>query len=229
MVNNCCIVCGCDTPKALTSFFSIDDDVFIQKLRLRLSLTEFRKQQIPIVVQEDYNLKNYDARVDGIILCKYGLYTSEHTQISLDSFEDVINLQLCICNSCFAVIDIGERSKTSKQIRSAVIGRHGATSTSSKRGSSQRSQRSDSAEVPDSGDSSSSSDQSDSDDSTPIASITEDGSTVVIYKPPMDAIANGNWIGYLPTRFASISRTEEQTIALMILNIYLSTVITLDN
>ena len=163
MLNNCCIVCGCDVPKALTRFFSIDDDSFVHKLRLRLSFTESRKQRMPLQVQNDYNLRNYDARLDGIILCKYGLYTPEHEPINLDSFEEVPNLQLCICDGCFSIIN-----KTSVDDVEAL-------------------------------------------------------------KPPMDAIANGNWIGYLPSEFSSISRTEEQTIALMILNIYLSTVITSDN
>ena len=44
-------------------------------------------------------------------------------------------------------------------------------------------------------------------------------------KPPINAIANGNWIGYLPRMFWSISRTEEQACALIHVNIYLTTVI----
>jgi hypothetical protein len=46
----------------------------------------------------------------------------------------------------------------------------------------------------------------------------------------MNAIANGNWIGYLPQQFASanMSRSEEQAAALVILNIYLTTVISND-
>jgi hypothetical protein len=48
-------------------------------------------------------------------------------------------------------------------------------------------------------------------------------------KPPINSIANGNWIGYLPKEFEGITRTEEQTVALMTLQIYLSTVIASDN
>ena len=44
-------------------------------------------------------------------------------------------------------------------------------------------------------------------------------------KPPINAIANGNWIGYLPRMFWSISRTEEQACALIHVNIYLTTVV----
>jgi hypothetical protein len=47
----------------------------------------------------------------------------------------------------------------------------------------------------------------------------------VQFQPPLNAIANGNWIGYLPHKFSTISRTEEQTVSLMIVCIYVSTVI----
>jgi hypothetical protein len=49
-------------------------------------------------------------------------------------------------------------------------------------------------------------------------------------KPPINAIANGNWIGYLPSQFAAanISRSEEQAVAIVILNIYITTVISND-
>ena len=44
-------------------------------------------------------------------------------------------------------------------------------------------------------------------------------------RPPMYAIANGNFIGHLPDRFQDLSRSEEATISLMIICIYLSTIV----
>ena len=44
------------------------------------------------------------------------------------------------------------------------------------------------------------------------------------WDPPMDAIANGNWIGYLPPHFAKYTRSDEQCICLMMMVIYLSTI-----
>ena len=48
-------------------------------------------------------------------------------------------------------------------------------------------------------------------------------------KLPLNAIANGNYIGYLPSEFHSIKRTEEQTVALEIMQFFLHTIIGGDN
>ena len=50
-----------------------------------------------------------------------------------------------------------------------------------------------------------------------------------ILPPPINAIANGHWTGYLPREFMDISRTEEQACALIIPNIFLSTSVISDN
>lgn len=42
--------------------------------------------------------------------------------------------------------------------------------------------------------------------------------------PPSAAIANGNYIGHLPTRFNRLSRTDEQAVALMLPCVSLSVV-----
>ena len=44
------------------------------------------------------------------------------------------------------------------------------------------------------------------------------------YPPPVDAIANGHWIGELPERFKSFTRSDEQCLSLKQLVIYLATV-----
>ena len=43
--------------------------------------------------------------------------------------------------------------------------------------------------------------------------------------PPVNAIANGNWIGYLPHEYLSYTRSDEQCLALMQACIYLSTIV----
>ena len=43
--------------------------------------------------------------------------------------------------------------------------------------------------------------------------------------PPINAIANGNFIGHLPKEFEDLSRSEEAAVALMIVCIYLSTIV----
>lgn len=44
------------------------------------------------------------------------------------------------------------------------------------------------------------------------------------FDPPINAIANGNWIGYLPSRYSEYTRSDEQCICLMMMVIYLSTI-----
>ena len=51
----------------------------------------------------------------------------------------------------------------------------------------------------------------------------------VVLPPPINAIANGNWTGYLPAEFIGISRTEEQAVALIIPQIFLSTTVISEN
>jgi len=50
-----------------------------------------------------------------------------------------------------------------------------------------------------------------------------------VLPPPINAIANGHWTGYLPREFMGLSRTEEQACALIILNIFLSTSVISEN
>jgi len=51
----------------------------------------------------------------------------------------------------------------------------------------------------------------------------------IVLPPPINAIANGNWTGYLPAEFIGISRTEEQAVALIIPQIFLSTTVISEN
>jgi hypothetical protein len=44
------------------------------------------------------------------------------------------------------------------------------------------------------------------------------------YPPPVDAIANGHWVGYLPDKFKNFTRSDEQCLSLKQLVIYLSTI-----
>ena len=43
--------------------------------------------------------------------------------------------------------------------------------------------------------------------------------------PPMDAIANGNWIGVLPLQFAGMTRTDELSVSLMVPCVFLATIV----
>ena len=110
--NNCCVVCDCDWPKAFTTFYSLDD-AFLPKLRARVALTEDRKRRMQPPVQEDYCLAKYDKRLDGLILSRYGLYTSTYTPIDLERVEPVEDLRLCLCHECADVIIKGGVSKSS--------------------------------------------------------------------------------------------------------------------
>ena len=46
-----------------------------------------------------------------------------------------------------------------------------------------------------------------------------------LMKPPINAIANGLWIGFLPEQYENLTRTDESCVGLMVLNIYLSSII----
>jgi hypothetical protein len=76
MTNNCCAVCGCDWPKAATSFHAVSDEVFMRRLTPRIILSKDRKLRFPPIVQAQYCQKAYDSRLDNLILCRYGLYTA---------------------------------------------------------------------------------------------------------------------------------------------------------
>ncbi|KAJ3222889.1 hypothetical protein HDU78_011554 [Chytriomyces hyalinus] len=54
--------------------------------------------------------------------------------------------------------------------------------------------------------------------------ISGENASTLTLKKPVEAIANGNWIGYLPRKFPDISRTTESVVSLMQLCIYLSSV-----
>jgi hypothetical protein len=110
---------------------------------------------MPEDVQDQYNLRAYADTLDGLILCKYGLYTNDHKPIDLTINAPIDELQLCICSECLAAVNEA--------------------------------------------------------------------------KVPVNAIANGNYIGYLPHEFHSISRTEEQTVALEIMQFFIHTIIGSDN
>ena len=75
MTNNCCAVCGCDWPKAATTFHAVSDDAFMRKLTPRVLFSAFRKSSMQPVVQAQYCLKVYDSRLEHLILCRYGLFT----------------------------------------------------------------------------------------------------------------------------------------------------------
>ena len=75
MTNNCCAVCGCDWPKAATTFHAVSDDAFMRKLTPRVFFSAFRKASMQPVVQAQYCLKVFDSRFENLILCRYGLYT----------------------------------------------------------------------------------------------------------------------------------------------------------
>jgi len=75
MTNNCCAVCGCDWPKAATTFHAVSDDAFMRKLTPRVLFSEFRKGSMQPEVQAQYCLKVFDSRLENLILCRYGLFT----------------------------------------------------------------------------------------------------------------------------------------------------------
>jgi hypothetical protein len=57
------------------------------------------------------------------------------------------------------------------------------------------------------------------------ASQTEAEKKKKMFFPPVNSIANGNWIGYLPTEYQKFTRSDEQCLALMQASIYLSTIV----
>ena len=152
---NCCAVCGCDEPKGDTSFYAVSNESILLKLSLCIAFTEVNRARMPEDVQDQYNLRSFDARLDGLILCKFGLYTADHKPLDLSNSGSHSDIQLCVCKECIAAINEA--------------------------------------------------------------------------KLPLNAIANGNYIGYLPSEFHSIKRTEEQTVALEIMQFFLHTIIGGDN
>ncbi|KAJ3221338.1 hypothetical protein HDU78_000528, partial [Chytriomyces hyalinus] len=54
--------------------------------------------------------------------------------------------------------------------------------------------------------------------------ISGENASTLTLKKPVEAIANGNWIGYLPHEFPDILRTTESVVSLMQPCIYLSSV-----
>ena len=276
LTNNCCAVCGCDSAKAYTCFKSVEDEPFIDKLKLCISFTKERRERMPERVQQDYCLKNYDERLEELILSRYGLYNSTGEPIDIDSFEAVPGLQLCICNVCLNEIYVNCKVKRTSRgagstIVKDVVNEAFLKECSKPKKHKRRRKRSrkdgvdasiedsdddmsvseadecgsdvDSVWETDSDSDSNSNSDSDSDsESEPNhndvtessgAVVTSDANAMNVVtppiratcKPPRNAIANGNWIGYLPSEFADISRTEEQTVALMVPQIYLSTVV----
>ena len=57
------------------------------------------------------------------------------------------------------------------------------------------------------------------------ASMTEAEKKRKMFFPPVNSIANGNWIGNLPSEFKNYTRSDEQCLALMQASIYLSTIV----
>ena len=77
---------------------------------------------MPERVQQDYCLKNYDERLEELILSRYGLYNSTGEPIDIDSFEAVPGLQLCICNVCFNEIHVNCKVKhTARGAGSSIV------------------------------------------------------------------------------------------------------------
>ena len=242
LTNNCCAVCGCDSAKADTCFKSIEDEAFIDKLKLCISFTKERRERMPERVQQDYCLKNYDERLEELILSRYGLYNSTGEPIDIDSFEAVPGLQLCICNVCLNEIYVNCKVKrTARGAGSSIVKdvvneaflkegskpkRHKCRRKRSRTDGADASNENDGMSISEADESGSDVDSvwetdSDSDsDSSPesepehnddteasAAAATSDANALNVEtptsrpacKPPRNAIANGNWIGYLPS------------------------------
>ena len=270
LTNNCCAVCACDGPKAHSAFHPVEDDLYIRKLRLRVALTAARKLRMPRSVQADYNLRNYDKRLDGLILCREGLYSSTGSPIDLEQFEPIDGLTLCVCDACDAVIMSSSQRPSGRKAPAVVVSTAASLPEAGSKRSRRQQERRECTLSDAEGGSSSSSDEENgeedalpevvdrlriesSDDAVPPAPSSSETEPIMMgsesanvshrdaepkphsasstvapeeeLKPPINAIANGNWIGYLPRKFTTISRTEEQTVSLMIVCIYVSTVV----
>jgi hypothetical protein len=69
-------------------------------------MTPDRHQRMPPAVRADYSLERYDARLQGFILSRFGLYNSDQKQMIRIRHEEAINLTdeqhilICICEEC---------------------------------------------------------------------------------------------------------------------------------
>jgi hypothetical protein len=152
------------------------------------------------------------------MLSKYGLYNADHKPIDRDHPESVSDLQLCLCRECLEGVNEA-KVQTSFVPSPPEVSPSEATVPEPEPSSL--------PEVVLPGMSAGLSKSSEAG----ICNIESSGlgTYAGTCKPPINAIANGNWIGYLPKEFECISRTEEQAVALIILQIYLKTVIGSEN
>ena len=159
--------------------------------------------------------------MDGlqVMLSKYGSYNANHKPIDRDHPVSVSDLQLCICWECFEGVDEAKVQTSFVPTEPEVSPREATVPEPVP------------SSLPDvvvpgmSAGLSTESSEAGISNTEPIGLGSYDGTC----KPPLNAIAIGNWIGYLPKEFECISRTEEQAVALIILQIYLKTVIGSEN
>jgi len=167
---------------------------------------------LPDVLSNCYNLSDFDSRLNNILLSKYGIFQDRQGIVpAVIGANNGDPLYGCFCNDCLPVImkDISKKK--------IYLNRRRKTNEV------------DPAESDNSIDEDSAID--DDEDSTAhkadLFGVAADEQPMYEYTdhPPMYAIANGNFIGHLPERFQDLSRSEEAAVALMVVCIYLSTIV----
>ena len=166
---------------------------------------------LPQTLIDCYNLESYDSRFQNILLSRFGIFQDSQGLVPaiVDNGGPFYG---CFCDDCLPVImkDI-KRKKMKSQFNSSPAGR-------SERSIDELIGGDDDMDI-----------ENESVDAENDDSLDVDGREEMEYeytdRPPMYAIANGNFIGHLPDRFQDLSRSEEATISLMIICIYLSTIV----
>ena len=219
-------VCGCNSPKADTHFMQLSDKSVMHKLALCVAFTEANRTGMLSDVQDQYCLRPFVSRLDGLMLSEYGLYNAKHKPIELDHRESVSDLQLCSCRERFeGGINDSEANEQTLFVPTLPEASPGEVTVPPGRTSTIIFISRSYLPITSAGSSIESS------EAGLCATTTVDGSYGLgphaeTRKPPINlkAIANENWIGYLTNEFECIGQIKEQAMALIVLQIYLKTV-----
>ena len=171
--------------------------------------------RLPPSLIDCYSLERFDDRLADILLSKYGIFVDSEgflpaTIASGRNCND--SLYGCFCDDCLPVI--------MQDVKMTKIAK----------GSGRSHNDQNNVSLNDCEDSKCSDDEISVDDvvdamSTDDTIDTQEPTYKYTDKPPIYAIANGNYIGHLPDQFQDLSRSEEAAVALMVVCIYLSTIV----
>ena len=213
-------------------------------MRDRLSIKA--SMLLPETLADCYSLSHFDQKLKGILLSKFGIFQRAHdddenddTHIYIPANPGVVSsrgrsrnepLYGCFCDECLPVIMEPVKKKRVKKQKPRMKTKS-SNDNSSDNGADIALDYDDETKA-NGDDSDGFSDNEaafdeavenmdtagdDQENATPEYRYTND--------PPINAIANGNFIGHLPKEFEDLSRSEEAAVALMIVCIYLSTIV----